>query len=639
MDGGADAGGLDGGVDAGIPVPTGDGCADPIPLIVVDGGAYAVGDTSSHEDRGAGSCGGFGGKDVVYELRAPRSGNIMVTVTPLSSGGLQPVVYMSALCDTPKYCVTAGTVGATATLLSPAPSGGKYYLWVDGAPGTAGPYALNVTSFTGMGESCGSPLELTFGSGEATVSAEETSWSDHTHGSCETWNSTADHVYRLKVDRVQNLDVYVTAEFFRGDTYLRAACGGGELVCTGGTRIRQQGLAPGTYYLWRDSPGGSYDLFAHLWEPIPGDTCATARALVFSEGENGGTATDTATTVGTFDNGGSRCSSPGELDVVYTFTTSRTFDFQARAPGQALTLRSETCTGAELGCAYDTITRGTLPPGKYYLWVDSRSSSTGAPFTLSATLTPPVLGDTCENPEPLVFSNGALGGDAEGRGDDLTTRFNNSAGSCAGSTSSDHVYTFTTSKVLDFRASTAGHGLYLRSADCQSGTELVCGHYPAIEVPQLAAGTYYLWVDGGGGPFTVRASLTEPACQRPIPLVFTVGGNGGAATASADGDTSSAFSITQASCGGSGGRDVAYTFQISEPLRLDATVTPKTSGFRPVLYLRASCDADERACAVSPTAGSGATLSTEPLPPGTYYLWVDGFSGSAGAFSLSATLH
>jgi hypothetical protein len=414
-------------------------------------------------------------------------------------------------------------------------------------------------------------------------------------------------------------------------------------MCTSGGRLRRQELSPGTYYLWRDTPGNSYELFAHLWEPVPGDTCAAARPLLFSDGENGGTATDTATTVGTFDNGGSRCGSSGALDVIYTFTTSRPLDFQAKAAGHALTLRSATCTGTELACGIDTFTHRSLPPGTYYLWVDKRTSSTGiptgAPFTLSATLTPPVLGDTCENPEPLVFSNGSLGGDVEARGSDLTTRANNSAGSCAGGTSSDHVYTFTTSRVLDLRAVSGGHGLYLRSADCQAGTELACGYYPGIEVPQLAPGTYYLWVDEGGGPFTVRASLTPPACHEPIPLIFTGGGDGAPATASTEGDTSSEFSTTQASCGGSGGRDVAYTFQLTEPRRLEATLTPRTSGFQPVLSLRASCEADERACAVAPTAGSSATLSTEVLPAGTYFLWVDGFSGSTGAFSISAKLY
>ena len=75
---------------------------------------------AGHEDLGAGPCGGAGGADVVYELQfPPRSGNMVVTVEPLSSGGLQPVVYMNTLCDTPKYCVAAGTERATATLVSP----------------------------------------------------------------------------------------------------------------------------------------------------------------------------------------------------------------------------------------------------------------------------------------------------------------------------------------------------------------------------------------------------------------------------------------------------------------------------------------------------------------------------------------
>ena len=57
-----------------------------------------------------------------------------------------------------------------------------------------------------------------------------------------------------------------------------------------------------------------------------------------------------------------------------------------------------------------------------------------------------------------------------------------------------------------------------------------------------------------------------------------------------------------------------------------------------MLYLRASCGTDELACAAAPSGNASATLSTDVLPPGRYSLWVDGFSGSAGPYTLSATL-
>ncbi|HEX8434549.1 hypothetical protein [Archangium sp.] len=634
--GGGDAG-LDAGVDAGVPA-TGDGCADPIPLKVVDGGAYVVGDTSGHADRGAGPCGGAGGQDVVYELQGPQSGDMVVTVAPLTSGGLQPVVYMSQLCDTPKYCIAAGTAGATTTLVGPSSSNGKYYLWVDGAPGTSGPYSITVTSSASIGEACGAPIELPFGSGEANVSATDTSWTDHTSGSCNSWSSSGDHVYRVTLDRVQNLEVRVSALSFVGDTYLRGVCGGGELVCNSSGLMRRQELAPGTYYLWRDSPRLTYELYAHLTDPIPGDSCATARPLVFSEGEDGGTATDTSTTVGTFDNGGSTCGSAGMPDVVYTFTTTKSFDFRASASGHSLSLRSATCTGTQLACVYGGIGGGHLPPGTYYLWVDSQST-TGAPFTLTASLTPSVPGDTCASPEPLVFSNGSLGGEAEARGN-LSTRFHNSTGSCNSSSSSnDSVYSFTTSKTLNFRANAGSTAVYLRSGDCQSGPELSCGRWSGVEVTGLDAGTYHLWVDDDASSYTLWAALTPPPCEEPIPLVFKDGADGGGPTATFKGDTSAAFPTTQASCGGNGGRDAVHAFRLTEPRRLEATVTPLTYGFRPMLYLRASCDGEEQACTLAPAENSDATLSTGVLPAGSYYLWVDGYSGTVGAYNLSATLN
>jgi hypothetical protein len=79
--------------------------------------------------------------------------------------------------------------------------------------------------------------------------------------------------------------------------------------------------------------------------------------------------------------------------------------------------------------------------------------------------------------------------------------------SCGGSNGADQVFSFTTSRKLNFRASTAGHSLYLRSADCQSGAELACGYWPGIDVVGLEPGTYY------------------PVCEEPIPLVFMGGGS------------------------------------------------------------------------------------------------------------------
>ena len=400
-------------------------------------------------------------------------------------------------------------------------------------------------------------------------------------------------------------------------------------------------MAWASHYLWRDTPGDSYDLFAHLSDPILGDSCTYAKPLVFSNGAEGGTATDTATLKGLFDNQKPGCGNANTPDLVYTFTTSRELDLRASASGHTLSLRSATCNGAELVCGTYNLVRGSLPPGTYYLWIDPRDSgSTELPFTLSASLTPPVQGESCANPRPLAFSGGSLGGDALEQGD-LNTQVSHSSSSCGGR-GSDHVYTFTTSRTLNLRASTdKSHVLYLRSGDCPSQTEVACmpaSTYREFEVTELAAGTYQLWVDSEyDGPYTLRASLTPSSCESPSPLVFT-SGDGGTATATASGNTGSAFSTTQGSCGGTASRELAHAFELTEPRRLEATVTSTSPYLQPVLYLRASCGADELACAAAPSGNTSATLSTGELPPGRYYLWVDGFSGSAGPYTLSATL-
>ena len=78
-------------------------------------------------------------------------------------------------------------------------------------------------------------------------------------------------------------------------------------------------------------------------------------------------------------------------------------------------------------------------------------------------------------------------------------------------------------------------------------------------------------------------------------------------------------------CGGAGGRDVVYAIQVAERSVIKASVLSK---FESVLYLRTSCDGQTVACDL-------ASISTEPLDPGTYSLFVDGATqAAAGDFTL-----
>ncbi|MFN7131850.1 MAG: hypothetical protein ACK4N5_07200, partial [Myxococcales bacterium] len=74
--------------------------------------------------------------------------------------------------------------------------------------------------------------------------------------------------------------------------------------------------------------------------------------------------------------------------------------------------------------------------------------------------------------------------------------------------------------------------------------------------------------------------------------------------------------------------------ELSAGTFLDVTVSPRTVGLQPVVYVRAAeCGrrVEEVGCAVSPAAGAAVRLALNDLPQGTYYVWVDSVTGSAGA--------
>jgi hypothetical protein len=162
---------------------------------------------------------------------------------------------------------------------------------------------------------------------------------------------------------------------------------------------------------------------------------------------------------------------------------------------------------------------------------------------------------------------------------------------------------------------------------------------------------YGIFVDGfqatDFGAYTLLISPPpQPACNAPIALSVGVG------TASAvTGDTSSQANNSQSSCGGSQSPDVVYSITPTQDMSLTATITGTRGqggqpGFTPVIYLQTACadTTTEQSCVAAQRGGGGGggaptgTLTTDLLLAGqTYFLWVDGFQGASGAYTLSVS--
>ncbi len=122
-------------------------------------------------------------------------------------------------------------------------------------------------------------------------------------------------------------------------------------------------------------------------------------------------------------------------------------------------------------------------------------------------------------------------------------------------------------------------------------------------------------------------------CMSPLPITFSNN------KAKVVGDTSLAGNTTSSGeCGGTTGPDLVYTFTLNSPQNLTAQVTPGDQKFNPVLYLRKVCDGDGTELACDEKGAGMPALVDLVLQPGSYFLWVDGYFGTKGPFTLDLTL-
>ncbi|HEX8825642.1 MAG TPA: hypothetical protein VF794_37380 [Archangium sp.] len=395
-DGGTSDAGTDGGtLDAGAPPPCG-----ATALTLVNGKAQVSGTTVGAERQAIGSCGGIDGSEVLHSFTLTHDTNVVITVTPRDTA-FQPVVYLrQGRCDASQDelyqgCVAAHLPGATVQLqtLVTSPGSGTYFVVVDGLSDAGGAFDLSVETGSRTGDNCAGVLPLP--GRQFTVRGSYRGADDSSKPSCNRAGSE-DRVYRLDTSE----PAYLRARVEDGDGFyssvlaLADLCGGQELACD--YALDSVLLSPGSHYLWLDrhlntSDNPGYILRAELTAPLPGDTCAQARPLVFSTGAQGDTATDKVTAAGLHDDGNWSCGVSNGADLAYAFTTDRKLAFHASATdstGHALplTLVRTACTpDARVACGTSSLDVAELPAGSYFLWVDGLHENSGT-VSLTASL-------------------------------------------------------------------------------------------------------------------------------------------------------------------------------------------------------------------------------------------------------------
>jgi hypothetical protein len=296
----------------------------------------------------------------------------------------------------------------------------------------------------------------------------------------------------------------------------------------------------------------------------------------------------------------------------------------ASESGAVATIYPAGCAaGSNVGACRSTLTQ-LLAPGT---WVIAVTGPAADAFILSVTVHP-FSGNGCGEPIPVDLSGGSalITGDFSG----ATRAY---ATTC--STGVQKIYALTLPRAGDLHITDEGTPFViakdLRQAPCDTGAELACGNalVETLIQPNLAAGTYYLFLELPAGPtstgFTERIELDAPtppavndACPNPTPVQFT----GDSLTVSGT-MVGATYDGIPTSCGAAA-NDLWYTFELAEASSLTVTHSSTVT----VDLLTGPCNQ-----LLQPTCDP----CVNRVPPGRYLLRVVQNSLPADAFTVTVT--
>lgn len=463
-----------------IPTIDNDACTAPQALTFTNDLATATGDTTwatngnlagdqspSCSDSARGT-----GRDVVFSYVLTAAQDVTINVTPTGmSPSFEPVISVrggtmcsDATASSERGCLSPlSTSSATLSLVNqPA---GTYFVWLDSARDTSGPFQMEVQLSAPTpppaNDSCSAPQALTFTNGIASFSgstfqAANDNYAGDVSPTCSpsAKQNGRDVVYSFTLTQQQDVAIDVApaggstlipAVYVRKNTCTSQLLAD-ELVCTaavGGVSSQLTRLDPGGYFLFVDSSGGTRGAFTGTVTlsaptPAPANDSCNGQALSFSgspltaivsgsttAASNSNAATHNAPACGTdfFPRRFGR-------DLVYSYALAAGQDVDilvtpngsqhvpviyVRAPNQCMSFSA----GFELACVAETTSqplRVYLPnqtAGTYFLFVDSNSLGTGD-FSLRVTLRPPTTpptNDGCGLPSAITLGPTGVQGD------------------------------------------------------------------------------------------------------------------------------------------------------------------------------------------------------------------------------------
>ncbi len=463
-----------------------------------------------------------------------------------------------------------------------------------------------------------------------------------------------DAVFRFALTEPHDVQVTVSGGGTAVAVALRAwsqCATGPDEKCNAGSppTLLRRSLPAGEYAIIVQSSGAGapFDLNLRITDPTPippVDTC-NAGTQDLCGGAPCTTVTG-ATFPGMFveveDDYSLSCSSSGRRDAAYRFTIDSPKDVTLTATtttsGYTYLALTTNCssTSGELRCiassyaAASTLRQRELPPGTYYVLVESSVASTPG-WNLNVTITDPVprtAGDACSN--PIDISEATPGGGGSGMVSASLLELDTGT-SCGGSTTGyrDATFRFTLTETRDVTLTTSASGstqyVSLRSTCGSPSTDLRCWSGSGTlgqSWRSLPAGTYYVTVSTTSTTATITANLTTGP-PTPVPPNDRCPGAITLVSGTSRRDTTIGFEddATGGSCATGSRPDAFYTFTLAARSTVIISVSDADGGSTQ-FYLTLRRNPCATGTQVACQAGSPSTINTV-LDPGTYFLQVE----------------
>ncbi len=505
-------------------------------------------------------------------------------------------------------------------------------------------------------DTCAEPLSVG-ASGTFSLSPDATSL-DYSASCVKTEPGFHDLVANVVVPKGQNADLDVVLTSGSGDSLGLAAassCGvaSTEFACAAGAddpngdsvaRLSLHSLAPGSYPLTLFTDATDTLTLSVAFLP-PGaapanETCGTAQAL--TEGQHA-----TAKLASTSRDLKTACGG-SQGDLVYVFELAEPRDVHVYATAEddygtpILSLLDSKC--AEIVCRTepnDDLFRRALPAGRYYVSVSATGPSDVDVVLETADPTTAPPDETCVGSPPLAPAE-TTNVNLAGHTDDVNP------GCSIGTV--DAAYDLSLSETSDVLLVAATSdpdqgAIALSRPGCATADVLVCNQSSSSPVraaaQAVAPGDYRVVVESELGLPTAVTAFVRPAGDTVLvpfsdscsdaPAEIPLGG------ARLSGNTANATDDYSASCdvGGSGGaRDQILHLHLDEPSRV--VFDARGSSYAVIVDVRsgATCPGQEMPLSCSAGYVRDRSFLDLTLAPGDYWVQIDGYDGSSGAWVL-----